>query len=92
MAQIAVKVTISGKVQGVFFRMETQKAARAAGVNGYVRNLSNGSVEALFQGEEGLVDRMLEWCQTGSPGARVDHIEQEDTLPREDCQGFDITW
>lgn len=92
MAQIAVKVTISGKVQGVFFRMETQKAARAAGVNGYVNNLSNGSVESLFQGEEGLVDRMLEWCKTGSPGARVDHIAQEEAAPLENCKGFDITW
>lgn len=68
-------VIIHGKVQGVFFRMNTRHAAERVGVNGWVRNRSDGTVEAVFEGAKAVVDEMLEWCRTGDPPARVDDVE-----------------
>ncbi len=70
----SVRVIISGLVQGVFFRVETQRAATAAGVYGWVRNLPDRTVEALFEGPEEKVKQMEAWCWKGSPGARVDQV------------------
>ncbi|MBW1821603.1 MAG: acylphosphatase [Deltaproteobacteria bacterium] len=68
-------VIISGRVQGVFFRMETQKAAKRYGVYGWTRNKADGTVEALFEGDKTSVDLILEWCQEGSPPAKVEKAE-----------------
>ncbi len=86
---ISVKAIIKGRVQGVFFRAETQKAARLLNLKGYVKNLANGSVEAFFQGDEHGVKKMLEWCSTGPPASRVDRVMQESSafLP---CDDFKI--
>ncbi|MEZ4528601.1 MAG: acylphosphatase [Desulfobacterales bacterium] len=65
--KVRTHVIVSGRVQGVWFRAETQKAAQAHGVTGWVRNRSDGTVEAVFEGEENKVVSMLEWCKTGSP-------------------------
>ena len=65
---------VEGKVQGVFFRQETVKHARAAGVNGWVRNLPDGRVEALFEGDEAAVESLIEWCHTGPPSAVVRRV------------------
>jgi acylphosphatase len=65
---------VEGKVQGVFFRQETAKHARAAGVNGWVRNLPDGRVEALFEGDEKAVESLIEWCHTGPPSAVVRRV------------------
>ncbi len=83
---IGVKVKIMGLVQGVFFRAETRKAALSLGLRGYVRNLPDGSVEALFQGKKIDVENMLGWCKKGSPASRVDHIIEEDVS--DEPQGF----
>ncbi len=72
-----IKVNITGRVQGVFFRLETQKAAIRFGVTGYVKNLPNGSVEAFFQGEKEQVGHLLKWCHHGPDGSLVDQIQQE---------------
>ncbi len=69
-----VHVHISGRVQGVFFRAETQRAANGFGLTGWVRNRADGSVEALFEGEDDNVNKMLEWCHTGPPAARVTEV------------------
>jgi acylphosphatase len=71
LAKIRAHVIIKGKVQGVYFRGYTQEQARAAGVTGWVRNLPDGSVEALFEGDEGAVERVVAWCREGPPAARV---------------------
>lgn len=92
MAQTAVKAIISGRVQGVFFRAETRKAARDIGVGGSVENLPDGTVKAFFQGEQADVARMLEWCKKGSPGSRVDRIDTELVAPVESLTFFDIRW
>lgn len=66
---------IQGRVQGVFFRMETRRAARRYGVAGWVRNLPDGTVEAVFEGTRDQVEQVLEWCRQGPPLARVDGVE-----------------
>ena len=67
-------VYISGRVQGVCFRMATAEAARRLGLNGWVRNRLDGRVEAVFEGEPGAVDRMVEWCRQGPPHAHVETV------------------
>jgi acylphosphatase len=67
----SVQVTITGKVQGVWFRAWTEKQAVALGLNGWVRNRPDGSVEALFSGDGALVDQMLTACHQGPPNATV---------------------
>jgi len=73
-----VHVWISGKVQGVFYRAYTQDAARTHGVTGWVRNLPDGRVEAVFEGDARAVDAMVQWCHRGSPLSRVDRVEVQE--------------
>lgn len=74
-----VHVYIRGRVQGVFFRAETQRAANGFNLNGWVRNMVDGRVEAVFEGEDKHVNKMIEWCHIGPPTARVKEllIEEE---------------
>ena len=72
---IRAHAIITGKVQGVFFRMETQNAARSHYVSGWVRNKMDGSVEAVIEGEETHVKAMLAWCREGPPRARVSNVD-----------------
>jgi acylphosphatase len=65
------RVNFKGRVQGVFFRANTQKAAHRFNVNGWVRNLRDGSVEAVFEGEKGDVENLIGWCRNEQPHARV---------------------
>lgn len=73
-------VWIAGRVQGVFFRAYMQDAAKRTRVAGWVRNLPDGRVEAVFEGDSDKVDEMISWCHKGSPFSRVDRVEvvQED--------------
>ena len=66
-----VHVFVSGKVQGVFFRSETRRKAAAYRVNGWVRNLPDSRVEAVFEGEEEAIKTLLKFCKSGPLGARV---------------------
>ena len=66
---------VSGRVQGVFFRYETQDEAVRQGVTGWVRNLEDGRVEAVFEGEKDKVEKLVEFCRLGPRGARVAHVE-----------------
>ena len=65
------RVFIRGRVQGVFFRSETKHEAKKHGVNGWARNLPDDRVEAVFEGEEEDVKRLIEFCKRGPPAARV---------------------
>ncbi len=85
-------VIISGKVQGVCFRVETQRAAVERGVNGWVKNRSHRRVEAIFEGPEEAVVSMLEWCKKGSPGSRVDDIDVRWDTDQQEFSGFHITY
>jgi acylphosphatase len=82
-------VVISGLVQGVSFRWYAMQQARAAGVGGWVRNLPAGSVEAVFEGAEGDVRSMIEWCHDGPRHARVSSVEVSWEEP-EGLAEFDI--
>jgi acylphosphatase len=66
---------VSGRVQGVFFRAETADLANRLGLTGWVRNLSDGRVEALFEGEKEDVEKALDFCRRGPPGARVRNLD-----------------
>ena len=66
---------VSGLVQGVFFRSKTSAEARKQGVTGWVRNLFDGRVEAVFEGEEESVKRLLVFCRTGPAGARITKVD-----------------
>jgi acylphosphatase len=73
--KVRAHVWVNGRVQGVFFRSETQEEARKRGVKGWVRNLPDGRVEAVFEGEETLVNELIEFCKRGPPGAKVTSIK-----------------
>jgi acylphosphatase len=71
---VRVHVTVTGRVQGVFFRDSCREHARAERVGGYVRNRADGSVEAEFEGPPDPVARMVAWCRRGPSRARVDDV------------------
>ena len=77
------RVYVSGKVQGVFFRSETADLAQSLGLNGWVRNLSDGRVEAVFEGEKEQIEKEIEFCRRGPPRAYVLNID----VRWEDCRG-----
>ncbi|WP_266077418.1 acylphosphatase [Haladaptatus caseinilyticus] len=82
-------VFVSGNVQGVYYRANTRDTARELDVDGWVQNLSDGRVEAVFEGSEEAVDEMVDWCHTGSPAANVDGVEVEYGDPKGE-DGFRI--
>ncbi|MGP3667126.1 MAG: acylphosphatase [Candidatus Bathyarchaeota archaeon] len=73
--KVRAHVVVSGRVQGVFFRHETKKEALKRGVKGWVRNLPNGEVEAVFEGEKEDVEEMIKFCRKGPPLAKVKDIK-----------------
>ncbi len=75
MTNVRAHVTISGHVQGVFYRAATQRQANTWGVKGWVRNLPDGRVEALFEGDQAAVQAMVSWCHSGPPNAYVTGVE-----------------
>ncbi|TNE92681.1 MAG: acylphosphatase [Deltaproteobacteria bacterium] len=75
---IRKRVRIHGKVQGVWFRDSTVRTAQALGLQGWVRNRRDGTVEAVFEGPTDVVDEAVDWCRLGPPQARVSEIEIED--------------
>jgi len=70
-----VRVVVTGRVQGVFFRAACAREARARGVAGWVRNREDGGVEAAFEGGDGDVDALVAWCRNGPRHAVVDSVE-----------------
>lgn len=84
-----VRVRISGRVQGVFFRASCAELADDLGLSGWVRNLPDGGLEAVFQGPDAAVDEMVAWCRHGPPLARVDGLDVEPESPIPDV-GFRV--
>ncbi len=68
-------ILISGKVQGVYFRQNLKQIAKRHNVNGWVKNLENGKVEAVLEGEANDIKEVVEWCHVGPSGARVDNVD-----------------
>lgn len=85
-------VFISGRVQGVFFRADTQRAAVGLSLTGWVRNVPDGRVEAVFEGEDTNVDKMLAWCHHGPPAARVNEVIINEEPYRGKFKHFDIKY
>ena len=83
------RVVVQGHVQGVFFRETTKRRALSAGVAGWVRNLPDGRVEAVFEGERAAVERLVDYAREGPRGARVDWVDIEAEEP-EGLSGFDV--
>lgn len=88
----ALHVYISGLVQGVGFRHATYRHACSLGLTGWVRNAPDGRVEALFEGERGVLERMLEWCLRGPVLSRVDKVDSTWTQATGSFEGFEITF
>jgi acylphosphatase len=73
--KVRALVTVFGRVQGVFFRMETQRAAERYGVQGWVRNRRDGTVESEMEGDASAVHALVAWCRKGPPHASVDRVD-----------------
>ena len=74
MSKVRAHVLVSGKVQGVFFRQKKQRQAQSFGVTGWVRNLPDGRVEAVFEGEEEAVKALVDYCLRGPSFAIVENV------------------
>ncbi|MBM4287989.1 MAG: acylphosphatase [Deltaproteobacteria bacterium] len=90
--KLRARAVIEGRVQGVFFRASTRDEARRLGVNGWVRNLPNGDVEALFEGDKGPVGQMLAWCYKGPPYAVVHRVNVSYEPFLGDQEGFHVAY
>lgn len=75
MEHLRAHVVIRGLVQGVYFRASTREVAAQIGVTGWVKNLPDGSVEAVIEGEKKKVEEVVGWCHQGPPGARVRGVD-----------------
>ncbi|MCW4015860.1 MAG: acylphosphatase [Candidatus Bathyarchaeota archaeon] len=72
---VRAHIFVSGRVQGVFFRVETRHEAMKRNVTGWIRNTSDGKVEAIFEGEKENVDGLIDFCRNGPPEARVTQLD-----------------
>ncbi len=72
---VRAHVIITGKVQGVYFRVNTKRKAELLGLKGWVRNIDNGGVEAIFEGNEESVKEILDFCNHGPEGAKVENVD-----------------
>ena len=81
---------VSGRVQGVFYRSACADRARALGLAGWVRNLPDGRVEAVFEGSALAVEAAIAWCRTGTPASIVDAVEVVEESPSGET-GFRVT-
>ena len=73
--KVRAHIFVSGRVQGVFFRVETRYEAMKRNITGWVRNTSGGRVEAIFEGEREDVEKLIEFCRKGPSGARVTKVD-----------------
>ncbi len=92
MDNIRVHLKIEGRVQGVFFRDSTRRQARALGVTGWVRNVPDGTVEAVAEGPEDRVRQFAAWCRRGPSAARVDRVEETPEAWQGEFDAFDVTF
>lgn len=87
-----VKVVIHGRVQGVFYRVHTKHTADLLGITGYVKNRADGCVEAVFEGDQKTVDKMIAWCRRGPQMSRVDQIQTQNINPLIHFTRFEIRY
>jgi len=87
-----VHVIISGRVQGVWFRADTKDKAEQLGIGGWVRNTTDGKVEAVFEGDEENIKEMLDWCRHGPPSAKVENVKVKRQPASNDFDQFSIRY
>lgn len=75
------RVVVHGRVQGVFFRDSVRRLAEREGVGGWARNVPDGTVEAVFEGEPAAVERLVDFCRLGPPHATVERVDVADEEP-----------
>lgn len=92
MAKVRAHIFVSGIVQGVFFRATMREIARRHGVTGWVRNLPDGRVEAVLEGPEDAVKKVIEWAHRGPPLARVEDVEVRWEEYKGEFKDFSIRW
>jgi acylphosphatase len=92
MTKQRVHVFITGKVQGVFFRQAMKVMATKNGVFGWVKNLKDGRVEAVIEGEDLKVSRVVEWCHAGPANARVEDVEIRNEKYKEEFSKFEVLY
>lgn len=92
MTETRLRVLISGRVQGVFFRASTKSKAEELGLAGWVRNLSDGRVEAVFEGPKATVEEALAWCRQGPPGSLVNSVDASWHKPTGEFTSFTIRY
>jgi acylphosphatase len=92
MAKTRAHIFVSGKVQGVFFRQNTKRQAQSQGVMGWAKNLEDGRVEAVFEGEEEAVKAVVEFCKKGPKGASVTDLTVDWEPFKEEYQNFTIAY
>ena len=84
------RLLITGKVQGVFFRSSTMAKAKLYGLSGWVRNLPEGGVEAVAEGQREDIEKFIEFCKEGPPGSSVENVEVSWEMPTHKHKGFGI--
>jgi len=84
------RILVTGIVQGVSFRYFTQREASGLDLDGWVRNLPDGRVEAVAEGPKARVEALVAWCWRGPPAARVSRVDVEWSAARDDASGFEI--
>ena len=92
MENLRAHLFIDGRVQGVFYRGFTKELAQKLGLHGWVRNLSDGRVEAVFDGPRNLIDKAIKECHVGPPGSRVTDINVQWETSCSDRKGFSIRY
>lgn len=92
MAKSRLHIYISGYVQGVFYRSTAKRVAESLSLTGWVRNLSDGRVEVIAEGEEENLARFVEWCKRGPIGAEVEFVEVNREEYRGEFKNFEIRY
>lgn len=92
MENLRAHVIVHGRVQGVWFRQSTKDEALRLGVHGWVRNLPDRTVEAVFEGEKRKVEEIVGWCHRGPAGAEVTAVDIAWERPRGEFAHFDIRY
>ena len=92
MVQKRVHIFVTGRVQGVFFRQSTKVMAIKNNVKGWVRNLDDGRVEIVAQGETQDIDNLAHWCKTGPANSRVDEFELSEENISDEFENFEVRY
>ena len=92
MIQKRIHIFITGRVQGVFFRQSTRVIAIKNNVNGQVRNLDDGRVEIVAEGEKQNIDNLTNWCKTGPANSRVDEFELSEENYTDEFETFEVRY